>query len=268
VTAVPRRERHLVWAQWATRTVKLLQVQFLRDGIAVHFAYQPVATGLMARCVLKPTHTETLDLLPVAKSTSHRVKYTQHVDGACHFSRDQKIVTTVRNTGVSLDASRLHLFTLDAEGLSLFEPAPAVWPSRYSHSILRFSGPDAPARLHVAAGWNVEDAAKVGRLSNPLTVRAPDGSTITALGLAPARGSPIDGSLLLLTARPYPRLNDDVPFRLLFTGGFPATIGDADQESSMLVLQYPADEAQDLPSIDYRSDAGAETIEEPESERR
>lgn len=120
-----------------------------------------------------------------------------------------------------------HLFTLDAEGLSLFEPAPAVWPSRYSHSILRFGGADEPPRLHVAPGWNVKDAAKVGQLSNPLTVRAPDGSTITALGLAPAPGSPLDRSLLLLTARPYPRLNDDVPFRLLFTGGFPATIGDA-----------------------------------------
>ena len=260
MTAVPRRERHLICAQWAAHTVKLVQVQFLRDGFAVHFPYQPEATGLMARCALMPTHTETLDLLPVAKSTSHRVKYTQHVDGACHFSQDQKIVTTVRNTGVSLDASRLHLFTLDAEGLSLFEQAPAVWPSRYSHSILRFGGADEPPRLHVAAGWNVEGAAMVGRLSNPLTVRAPDGSTITALGLAPAPGSPLDGSLLLLTAWPYPRLNDDAPFRLLFTGGFPATIGDADQESSMLVLHYPADEVQGLPSIDYTPDAGAETI--------
>lgn len=126
-------------------------------------------------------------------------------------------------------------------GLSLFNRPPAVWSSRYSHSILRFSGVGEPPRLHVAAGWNLEDVETVEQLANPLTVRAPDGSLTTALGLAPPPGSPLDGSLLLLRARPYPRLNDDVPFRLLFTGGFPATIGDADQESSMLVLHYPTD---------------------------
>ena len=107
----------------------------------------------------------------------------------------------------------------------------------------------------------------VEQLANPLTVRAPDGSLTTALGLALAPGSPLDGSLLLLRAQPYPRLNDDVPFRLLFTGGFPATIGDADQEASMLVLHYPAEEVQGLRSIDYTPSAELVTltIEEPGS---
>ncbi len=265
LAAMPRRERHLVCAQWSEHTVKLVQIQFLRDGIAVHFAYQPEATGLMAQCVLRPAHTETVDLLPVAKSTSHRVKYTQHIDGACHFSQDQKIITSVRNAGMSLDASRLHLFSMDAEGLSIFAPPPTVWPSRYAHSILRFSGEGEPPRLHVAAGWNVEAVETVERLTNPLTVRAPDGSLTTALGLAPAPGSPLDGSLLMLRAQPCRRLNDDVPFRLLFTAGFPATIGDANQESSMLVLHYPADKVQGLSSIDYTPSAGPEALAIEES---
>jgi len=128
ITSVPgpieRRANHRIAIRWRDGEAKVCQLQFGDDGFFVHFPYHPDSQGVASRCVLPPQQTQTtVNLAASGYVTSHKVKYSHHVDGNCHFSQDGKVVTTVRNLARPLTSTAGHVFTLHVQGLGTY-PGP------------------------------------------------------------------------------------------------------------------------------------------------
>ncbi|HCF99619.1 MAG TPA: hypothetical protein DEV93_03645 [Chloroflexi bacterium] len=248
---VPQRERHLVQAAWSNRTIKLVQLQFLRDGFAIHMAYQPRSSALLARCDLNGDRQETLDLLRMGRSTSHKIKYTHHADGRCHFSQDRKVLTAVKTQASPLSESLVHIFTIEAQGLAAFDSAPTKPTGRYSHSILQFNGAEEPPRIRVVGRWMKVNPEEIGSLRNPVTIGMPDGTQITCLGFAPPARSQMDGHVILVNSYALESLTAEVPFLFLVVGGFSKHLADPGQPATIIMAQYPAPAAGQVESIDF-----------------
>lgn len=82
---VPRAQRHLLLAELDGTLYKLFSVTFTRDGIFVNFPYHPDALGAVCRAPVEPTGAVAVNLDAVTSTTTHRIKYSHHVDGRAHF---------------------------------------------------------------------------------------------------------------------------------------------------------------------------------------
>jgi hypothetical protein len=270
---VRQAERHLVFARWRTGQVKLCTVQFAKKGIFVHFPFHPDVPGLLA--VGRP---DSKALVPVrmfedgtatllhrialnkeAAVTSHRVKFSHHVDGNCHFSQDGKIRTQIRNTSARLDGGSVgHLFSIDVEGPEHFAEARTddLGDARYAPAPVLFDLPGAPRALHIAAYWFKlpPDAKPLGQLRNHIQFNDPEEELgwLWAWAMAPPVGSPFDAYVLAMTHEAMSPISsgDLPPFLMLFSGAFVGDPEDLSAPESFLVLQYPGPTKSPLPSVD------------------
>src|SRR5260370_33999335 len=100
---IERKANHRIAIRWVDGEAKVCQVQFVDDGFFVHFPYHPDAPGIAARCVFPPRRAQaTVNLADSPCVTSHKLKYTHHIDGNSHFSQDEEVVTKVRNVALPL----------------------------------------------------------------------------------------------------------------------------------------------------------------------
>src|SRR2546428_10797194 len=92
---VEHQSNYRIAIRWRDVESKVCQIQFGSDGYFVHFPYHPDAPGIAARCIAPPQEAGAkvdIDLAATGYVTSHRVKYSHHVDGNCHFSQDGRVV--------------------------------------------------------------------------------------------------------------------------------------------------------------------------------
>lgn len=250
-----RREKHIVSFGWHGGEVKLCLLQFHRTGIFVHFPYHPDMPGLLSRGMVHAGDREQqVDLTAAGAVTSHKVKYTHHVDGNAHFSQDGKIRTAVRGRAADLHTPLEHIFSIDVQGLTFFDELrnEEYYSDKYGRGYFELQGSE-PEAIHVVGRWGVLQAEKrAEELSNLIRFRV-GGMEHEGIAMAPPPGSPLEPGLVIIEAWPQAPLSDE-PFMLLFTGGFEAGLADPNVESAFLAMRYPVENPDELPSIDYVPD--------------
>lgn len=257
ITSVPgpveRRANHRIAIRWGDGEAKLCQLQFEDEGFFVHFPYHPDAPGVAARCVLPPRQVQTtVNLADSGYVTSHRVKYSHHVDGNCHFSQDGKVVTTVRNLARPLTATAGHVFTLHVQGLSHYAEPKA----KDDTEMFDLGQAAAPGSLRLVGRW-LHHAIPL-HVQNPVGLDMPPAHKGLGIACCPPVGSVFDGFVLLVEAFEMPLLDPNPTFILAFVGGFGPDMLDRAKESSFLAVTYPQTDPANMPSMDLVADATSE----------
>jgi hypothetical protein len=250
---VPRALRHRVCVRWpGSPGVKLFQVQFAQDGFFVHFPYHPQLTGVLRRGAMPFAipGASALDTMELGRVTAHQVKYTHHVNGECHFSQDNKIYTAVRNPGRNLltpdDGNPV--FIGEFTGLESFNQAK---PSEYDAGV-HIDLPRLEVGVNITGRWIRVQPNEIDNAQNPLQwpQRKPDEFCL-AIGLAPPAGAPLDGSVLILQVDTGKHLAPlESVFGLAFWGGWEVRLTGL----RYVMLKYPYDGPEGLPSIDLQRD--------------
>lgn len=239
---------------------KIFQILFNhRDGsLFVAFPYYKCPTGLLSLLSLQAgqTYPTSLSLREQGKATSHRVKYTHHPDGNCHFSQDGKIFTRIRKHSVPLSEANGHLFTVQLQGLADFkvlsppERKPLLTPAK---AIInwKFLNEASLAYKFVGNWYKVRDLSRmISAVGDKpwLRVERRDGSKAWGSLLSAPSGPTKDRYALLLTCEPIPCLDADRYSTLTFVGGFdPAKIAlDHQKDTSFLALAYPTENYAEL----------------------
>lgn len=246
---IRRQVAHRIGVRWANGRAKLFQVQFRQDGFFVHFPYQPDSQGVVARCILPvipPGATANINLADTGYVTSHKVKYSHHVDGNCHFSQDGRVVTAVRNAASRLDQGSVgHVFTVYVQGITNFSTDRTADVEWFATST---SVP--PTGLRIVGRWHKADIPY--NVQNPISIAGlPPGLAAPVLASCPPNASPLSDYVLVLQAFIQP-LNAEPPFVLIFSGGFGPEAADQSKESDFLGLLYPATQVGQLSSIDWK----------------
>jgi hypothetical protein len=244
---------------------KLCQIMFLRDGsLTVSFPYFhqsecQLAIGTMPCAAVTPT----LKIDKNVWASSHRVKYTHHLDGRAHFSQDGRIRTTVKRQAVPLTSAIGHLFTLSVQGLSDFKALPV--DQRYPPSARRanviFKMAGTPTNSLKIVGRIYERSQFLAILKNP---EPPVGPALTLMERNGRKhqGAMIstDGTserILLLSIHSIPPLNQGRS-SIIFIGGFdpPEIINDYSRTSDFLFMGSPVGDFQKLiaehGTVDFR----------------
>lgn len=244
--------RHTVCVGWYAGMVKVMQVQFGRDGsIFVHAPYHPSSQGLLSR-VLLPPNSETIHMKPGGAATTEHVKYSHHPDGRCHFSQDGKIRTEIINQSARLADDVDHMFSVDAQGFEHFERLTDYKGGSNGRHLLDFSGGE-PDALHLVARWKKvsRDQVLAGGRSG-IYARGADGRVRGMLAFRPPKGSPYAEHLMAIECQRRDPLALGGEFGFLLYGGFGREAGIPAAESSALVMMYPATNVEDLPTVDLR----------------
>lgn len=254
ITSVPgpieRRANHRIAIRWRDGEAKVCQLQFGDDGFFVHFPYHPDSQGVASRCVLPPKQTQTtVNLAASGYVTSHKVKYSHHVDGNCHFSQDGKVVTTVRNFARPLTSTAGHVFTLHVQGLRTYAGPKA----KDDAEVFDLGQAPAPGSLRLVGRWLQHIIPP--NVRNPVGLDNPPDLIRIGIACCPPAGSVFDGFVLLVEALEMPELDPNPPFILAFVGGFGPDMLDRSKESSFLALQYPQSDLSGMPSMDFVADA-------------
>ena len=196
--------------------------------------------------MLPPRQVQTtVNLADLGYVTSHRVKYTHHVDGNCHFSQDGKVVTTVRNVARPLTTTAGHVFTIYIQGLGHYaEPKAADDAEMFD-----MGETAAPPCLRLVGRWLQQ--AILPSVQNPVGMDIPPDYKGLGIACCPPAGSTFEGFVLLIEAFEMPLLAADPPFVLNFVGGFGPDMPDQSKESSFLALNYPQADPANLPSMDF-----------------
>jgi hypothetical protein len=235
----------------------IIQISFIaRDGsLIVSFPYGKHSSGLLSIGNIPAGQaTSQVSLEPQGKCTSHKVKYTHHLDGRAHFSQDGKILTAVSRQSVPLNSAEGHIFTVQAAGLHEFQPA-----TRPKDLARPTAG---RANLSFEFGSQLPQAIKiVGRLYRARTLEA------RIVGRAPSVVGPIlpvnaSGSPAFCVGNPSAVLADMIllltceimqqkPWSgLIFYGGFDPRehFDDVSQSANFLALSYPIENFEELTS--------------------
>lgn len=254
-----RMEKHIISFGWHGGEVKVCMLQFHRTGIFVHFPYHPDMPGLLSRGTVHAGEREQqVDLTVAGFVTSHKVKYTHHVDGNAHFSQDGRIRTAVRGRAPDLHTQRSHIFSIDVQGLAHFKEFrdEEYYGDKYGRGYFELQGPE-PEAVHVIARWGmVSDGKRMEDLNNVVRFRA-GGVEREAIAMAPPPASPLEPGFVIIEAEPQAPLSEE-PFMLLFTGGFEKGLADPSVESAFLAMRYPVEDPGRLPSIDFQRNPSAE----------
>lgn len=251
---VDRKKKHVISVGWIVGSVKLCMLQFDKNGIFVHFPYHPDVPGLLSRGELHAGKREQhVHLENAGAVTSHKVKYSHHMDGNAHFSQDGLIRTAVRGHAADLRTHAGHIFSIDVQGLAQFAEfsTEEYYGDKYGRGYFELQGPE-PEAVHIVGRWGVLPTEKrIEEFKNPMRFRS-GGREGEGIGMAPPPGSPLESGFVIIEASPRERMSED-PFMLLFTGGFEAGLRDPNVDSAFLALKYPAG-TDDLPNIDYLQD--------------
>ncbi len=120
---VLRSEKFVVALETPSGKFKLFQILCGRDGsLFVPFPYYKHSSAQLSQETMEGGRKYPSDLTVTGPLTMHRVKYTHHPDGEAHFSQDGKILTKIRRRANSLPAYDGHIFTVQLQGLSDFQP--------------------------------------------------------------------------------------------------------------------------------------------------
>jgi hypothetical protein len=247
---VPHAQRHLLLADLDGALYQLFSITFTRNGILVNFPYHPGAPGAACRAAVEPTGAVAVNLDAVTSTTTHRVKYTHHVDGRAHFSGDGKVYTRIINQARRLDEDIPYMFTMSLQGLDQFAPLTRV-KTRYTPSRFTLDGYRDHPRLEITGRWFAQPSDLVDNMANPVDLEV-DGVRISdGLALAAPAGSPLADGVLVMNGS----LEDDLAVAadslLLFMGGFSPGLGHG-TVGSLVMLTYPdIAEAIARPSLDY-----------------
>lgn len=251
---IDRMEKHIISFGWHGGEVKLCMLQFHRTGIFVHFPYHPDMPGLLSLGEVRAGKGEQqVHLEDAGAVTSHKVKYSHHVDGNAHFSQDRRIRTAVRGHAADLRTHAGHIFSIDVQGLTQFAEftTEEYYGDRYGRGYFELQGPE-PGAVHIVGRWGLlSNDRRIEDVQNPMRFRSA-GRVGEGLAMAPPPGSPLEPGLVIIEASLRERMSED-PFLLLFTGGFEAGLGDPNVDSAFLALKYPAG-TEELPNIDYLQD--------------
>ena len=258
--------RFIIIFEVAGNSYKLFQIMFSKkDGsLHVNFPYYKHRHGLatLAKVVGEP---DSLNLGEGGKATSHRVKYSHHVDGRAHFSQDGKVRSSLKKMALPLKNMNGHIFTVQLQGLADF----ANWNRRVK------TGPNVPTYVQLQEEKEMPPALKFvgwwywrGDFVSPgptvtvgpvINCRKGDGTTVPGLLLAPPPNNPNRETILVLTYEPRSRITKAQSSILSFLGGFdaPNIVDDLSKETSFLSLIYPVPEdkhlslVEKLGTIDY-----------------
>ena len=247
---VPRAERHLLLADLDGALHQLFSITFARNGIFVNFPYHPAGPGAACRAPVEPTGAVAVNLDAVTSTTTHRVKYTHHVDGRTHFSQDGKIYTQIINQARRLHEDIPHMFTLSLQGLERFAPIakvkPSYTPSRFTLDQYR----DHP-RLEITGRWFAQPSEFVDTMTNPVTSEVDGVQLSNGLALAAPAGSPLADGVLVMNGSLEDSLAVTADSLLLFMGGFSPGLGHG-TPGDLVMLTYPdIADTTDRPSLDY-----------------
>ena len=235
---------------------KVFQVMFLRDGsVVVNFPYFRDSTGLLSQPTMPPGkpifEKFTIGKNDGSKCTSHRVKYTHHLDGEAHFSQDGKIRTEVRRVAVPLRQADGHLFTLRVQGLDRFSPLMEKIPEKTRRRYtIEFKAPDSFSGSLQFTGWVYRVSDIIGRMPVPPPIMGPSlfiadaqHGKRQAVALGNLR-EPEDDTVLVVSVNQTGRLFTNAESGLIFMGGFdpPALVNDYSKPSSFLILRCPIED--------------------------
>jgi hypothetical protein len=228
---------------------------FLSDGsLTVSFPYfhEP---GCQLAIVTAPAaeHVPRLKIDKNRWASSHRVKYTHHVDGRAHFSQDGRIRTVVKRQAVPLTGTVGHLFTLVVHGLSAFKSLPAEQ---------RHAPNDGRANVGFSLkGKKIDTLKIVGRIYERSfllsTLRHPrppvgpvlnlvdDLGRVTQTAIMAAASAP--ERILAVGAQPWHPQNEGGP-SMIFIGGFdpPEIADDCNRTMDFLFMASPAGDMDSL----------------------
>jgi len=227
----------------------------------VSLPYFVTSKGLLSIATIPAGQTGgPVNLKPQGKCSSHNVKYAHHIDGEAHFSQTGKILTKVRRQSVPLRSNNGHIFTLLVQGLEHFEAADkakdnaAPTKKRTNLTVdLENESPEAMKFVgHLFDGRLIGTMLKgeyPDRIGPILSYRIGEGEVMRGFCI----GNPhdlVDQTLLLIRFQAIPRLDPNREAAMIFVGGFdpPQQVADPTQSTSMLALNYPAENFDELRS--------------------
>ena len=221
---------------------RIVTVEFeKKDGsLYVIFPGFTPTTGLLSRPIMKAGNTwASIDLKRHGKITQHLPKCSFHTDGTTHFSKDGKILSTIRRTGVPLGQQEGHFFTLHIQDLSAF---PRLDPSKRNQC--RVDAPRGFGSLKV-----VGRRLKASELRLHEDISTKFDRTGLALGagskeeffFAPPQGFPFDDFILVISVEAGKQLTPIPGPLLLFLAGFdpPAVAVDPNSDTEFLAMMFP-----------------------------
>ncbi|HKQ34470.1 MAG TPA: hypothetical protein VJT11_04105 [Nitrospiraceae bacterium] len=206
--------------------------------------------GLVGALTLQSGVTSTAcNLADFGSITSHKVKYSHHVDGRTHFSQDGQVQTVIKKQSVALDQQQPHLFTVYAEGLESFS---APRPNDKTTN-LEFLTQGRSVKL--VASWadlkNLGSTDPAHRGSGATMMKVSKDHFQPAYLIGPPKGSPCEGFGLIIRLETISPLSSDGIAALILVGGFdPRNIAfDHSRETSFLVMKYPCESPNELRGV-------------------
>jgi hypothetical protein len=255
---VLKSEKFVIAVETPSGKFKLFQILCGRDGsLFVPFPYYKHSSAQLSEETMEGRRKYPSDLSVTGPLTMHRVKYTHHADGEAHFSQDGKILTKIRRRANSLPAYSGHIFTVQLQGLSDFQPLKERDLTKSGRQVVGMRLPSEPASLKLVA--HLYSAAElVKRMpfpadSGPWIPVIRDQKTYAAALLAVGDNANPTSRILTLSFEEIPAVFPNQSSGFSFIGGFdaPATAFDHNKDTSFLVLLSPAPEAtQQFGSVD------------------
>jgi len=247
---VLRSGKFVIAVETPSGKFKLFQVLCGRDGsLFVPFPYYKHSSAQLSEETVEGGRKYPSDLSVKGPLTMHRVKYTHHADGEAHFSQDGKILTKIRRRANSLPAYGGHIFTVQLQGLSDFQPLKERDLRKSGRQVVCRRLDSEPTSLKLVA--HLYSAAEiVKRLAFPTdcgpwirVIR--DQRAYAAALLAVGDNANPTSRILTLSFEEVPAVFPNQPSGFSFIGGFdaPETAFDHDKNTSFLVLLSPAAEA-------------------------
>jgi hypothetical protein len=118
-------EKLVITVETPSTRRKIFQILFgKKDGsLFLSFPYYKHSDGFLTLATMRKgqQYPTSLSLVDGGKVTSHKVKYSHHLDGRTHFSQDKKIYTRVIKQSATFDEVDGHIFTVQFQGLKDFE---------------------------------------------------------------------------------------------------------------------------------------------------
>jgi len=271
-----RSERFVLLIQGGDQRRRIFQLLLhdKRGSVFVAFPYLSSSQGILGRYLLPASEGKPIDikLEEGGKTTSRRVKYTQHFDGEAHFSQDGQVRTTIRKQSSALAEVSGHLFTVHVHGgIDGFQLATSKDSGEVStkRTALTFSfGDEVPTEFKFVGKWyTCEQLSEMNSNELAPEVIGPQVGLKNRAGeyqngflLAPPLGSPCQDHVLVLTCEKLNNFSSATKSALSFIGGFDRKeiVTDPSRNTSFLALLY--DEKADfaalqtrLGSIDWRN---------------
>lgn len=245
-------DRYVVCVTSPTSSHRLFQIGFSKSdaSLFVSFPYMPRTDGIVGVATLEGNlaYPQSIRIGHEQPVTRHAVKYSHHPSGRAHFSLTGKVKPTVSRMACPLPEVRGHLFTIMAQGISLFHRMDARDKSTQKRGVIPFGFEHATPRAVklVAYLWTESELSRNTSGSNGgkpwLLLRKDDGTTCLAILLATPITHHGSSCYLVLAAHEIPPPAKGGHFFFNFMGGFDSRhVGlDHSRPTSWLTCIYPS----------------------------